>query len=224
MRVAELESAHGVAPNGRNRLAEAKLIGLRSFTALVSPDEELAFKILALNTEKAHNLKDRSLEVIRMARELARRHKRARELDYEAEFEDPWLLTLGLVYEQNGRFAGGAYSPFLRKVDRFGQKTLSKSLQEREGWASRLVEIDTQVVDIIATLRERGFRSPYLRTFVVARLNPVRWHRAKKGETRPPMAIGAALTRMTAAARKFDAESVSQRDLALVAAVAEDPE
>ncbi len=211
-------------PNGRHRLAAAKVIGLRSITALVSPDEELAFKILALNTEKAHNLKDRSLEVIRMARELARRHKRAREVDYEGEFEDPWLLTLGLVYEQNGRFAGGAYSPLLRKVDRFGQKTLSKSLQEREGWAARLLEIDTQVVDIIAKLRERGFRSPYLRTFVVARINPVRWHRAKKGETRPPMAIGAALTRMRAAARKFEAESVSQRDLALVAAVAEDPE
>jgi ParB family chromosome partitioning protein len=52
----------------------ARCLGLRQLTALVSPDESLAFRILALNTEKAHNLKDRSLEVIRMARELARRH------------------------------------------------------------------------------------------------------------------------------------------------------
>ena len=211
-------------PNGRHRLAAAKLLGLRSITALVSADEDLAFKILALNTEKPHNLKDRSLEVIRMARELASRSKRARERDYEAEFEAPWLLTLGLVYEQNGRFAGGAYSSFLRKVDRFSTKPLPKSLQERAGWASRLLAIDEQVVGLIAALRERGFRSPYLRSLVVARINPVRWHRAKKGETRPPMAIGAALTRMAAAARKFDAGSVRERDLALVAAVADDPE
>ena len=59
-------------PNGRHRLAAAKVLGLKQISALVSPDERLAFRILALNTEKAHNLKDRSLEVIRMARNLAR--------------------------------------------------------------------------------------------------------------------------------------------------------
>ena len=53
-------------PNGRHRLAAAKMLGLRQITALVSPDEDLAFRILALNTEKAHNLKDRSKEVIRI--------------------------------------------------------------------------------------------------------------------------------------------------------------
>ncbi|MEE9282321.1 MAG: ParB N-terminal domain-containing protein [Myxococcota bacterium] len=206
-------------PNGRHRLAAAKHLGLRSVTVLVSPDEDLAFRILALNTEKAHNLKDRSLEVIRMGRELAARRKRAREVDFEEEFEAPSLLTLGGVYEQSARFAGGAYNPFLRKVDRFSTKTLAKSLQDREGWAARLLAIDAQVVRIIAELRERGFRSPYLRNLVVARINPVRWHRAKKGETKPPMALGAALTRMAASARKFDSASVRERDLALVAAV-----
>jgi ParB family chromosome partitioning protein len=209
-------------PNGRHRLAAAKLLGLKQVMALVSPDETLAFEILALNTEKAHNLKDRSLEVIRMARALARRSRRARETDYEAEFESPALLTLGIVYEENARFAGGAYQPFLRKVDRFSDKTLGASLRQREGWSARLVEIDAEVGRIIETLRERGFKSPYLRNLVVARVNPVRWHRAKKNETKPPMAIGAALTRMHAAARRFDAAQVRETDLALVAAVAGD--
>jgi ParB family chromosome partitioning protein len=62
-------------PNGRHRLAAAKLLGMRAITALVAADEALAYRILALNTEKAHNTKDRSLEVIRMAHELARREK-----------------------------------------------------------------------------------------------------------------------------------------------------
>ena len=154
-----------------------------------------------------------------MARARAERAPSSKETEWETEFEAAELLTLGILYEQEGRFAGGAYNPFLRKVDRFSTKALAKSLQDREGWAARLLTIDAQVVRIIAELRERGFRSPYLRNLVVARINPVRWHRAKKGETKPPMALGAALTRMTASARKFDTASVRERDLALVAAV-----
>ncbi|MBW2279152.1 MAG: ParB N-terminal domain-containing protein [Deltaproteobacteria bacterium] len=207
-------------PNGRHRLAAAKILGLKQITALISPDEELSFKILALNTEKAHNLRDRSREVIRMARELAVRRKRAKESDFADEFEEAALLTLGILYEENGRFAGSAYHAFLKKVDRFSSRTLAASLRDREGFAARLQSIDDRVVDIVARLRERGFRSPYLRTYVVARINPVRWHRAKKGETEPAMALGPALTRMAAAARKFDVDSVNSSDLALVAAVA----
>jgi ParB family chromosome partitioning protein len=211
-------------PNGRHRLAAAKLLGLRQITALVSPDEELAFRILALNTEKAHNLRDRSLEVIRMARELARRRPRARESELAEEFESPELLTLGLAYESEGRFAGSAYHAFLRRVDRFSERTLPASLREREGFAARLLEIERDVARIVERLRARGFRSPYLRAYVVARINPVRFHRMKKGETKPPMPMGAALTRMHAAARGFDVAKVREGDLALVAAVAAPPE
>jgi ParB family chromosome partitioning protein len=206
-------------PNGRHRLAAAKVLGLRQISALISPDEDLAFRILALNTEKAHNLKDRSLEVIRMARNLAARHPRKKEADYEAEFEAAELLTLGIVYEQQPRFAGGAYSPFLKKLDRFSDRTLAASLRQREGYAARLLEIDAQVKRIISGLQARGFKSPYLRTYVVARINPVRFHRARKGETAPPMAVAAGLTRMAANARRFDLDLVRPGDLALVAAL-----
>lgn len=206
-------------PNGRHRLAAAKMLGLRQITALVSSDEQLAFRILALNTEKAHNLKDRSLEVIRMARSLAENKPRAKEIDYANEFEAPELLTLGIIYEQNKRFAGGAYSPMLKKVDRFSERTLRVSLREREGYAARLQDIDVQVKKIIDKLQARGFKSPYLRNYVVARINPVRFHRAKKGDTTPPMTMAAALTRMAAAVKKFDLDSVKPGELALVAAI-----
>jgi ParB family chromosome partitioning protein len=206
-------------PNGRHRLAAAKVLGLKQITALLSPDEGLAFRILALNTEKAHNLKDRSLEVIRMARALARREPRARESEFAAQFEAPEFITLGILYAKDGRFAGGAYSSFLKKVDRFTDRTLTVSLREREGYASRLREIDTQVRKVVKSLEARGFKSPYLRAFVVARINPVRFHRAKAGDTKPAMPIAAALTRMTAAAKNFDVGKVRSSDLALVAAL-----
>lgn len=206
-------------PNGRHRLAAAKILGLKQVTALVSPDEELAFRILALNTEKAHNLKDRSLEVIRMARNLAGRKPRAKESDYAAQFEAPELMTLGIVYADNKRFAGGAYSPLLKKVDRFSDRTLRASLRERDGYAARLQAVDNDVRKIVGRLQARGFKSPYLRTYVVARINPVRFHRQKKDVTTPPMTVREALTRMAAAARNFDVTSVKPGDLALVTAL-----
>jgi len=207
-------------PNGRHRLAAAKFLGLKQITALISPDEALAYRILALNTEKAHNLKDKSLEVARMARALAKSAGTTRESQFAREFESAELLTLGLIYEENPRFGGGAYSPLLRKVDRFSERTLAASLRERVGYAARLKGIDAEVQRIVAALKERGFKSPYLRNYVVARLNPVRFHKAKKGGG-PVMPIAEALTRMTAAARKFNLASVSNADLAWVAAGAE---
>ncbi|MGE5791559.1 MAG: ParB N-terminal domain-containing protein [Bacteroidota bacterium] len=207
-------------PNGRHRLAAAKVLGLKQISALVSPDEGLAFRILALNTEKAHNLKDRSLEVIRMARNLAKRQPRAKESEFAAQFEAPEFLTLGILYVEDAKFAGGAYGPFLKKVDRFSERTLPASLREREGYASRLKGIDAEVRKIVKALEARGFKSPYLRTYVVARINPVRFHRVKPGDRKPPMPLAEALTRMAAAARRFDPRSVKAGDLALVAALA----
>jgi ParB family chromosome partitioning protein len=204
-------------PNGRHRLAAAKVLGLKQVTALISGDESLAYRILALNTEKAHNLKDRSLEVIRMARNLAARGGREREQEFAAQFEAPELLTLGIVYERSPRFAGGAYSAFLKKVDRFSERTLAASLKQREDYAARILEIDARVKALISALQARGFKSPYLRNYVVARINPVRFHKAKKGDTAPPMPLPQALLRMSAAARKFNVGSVSNSDLAWVA-------
>jgi ParB family transcriptional regulator, chromosome partitioning protein len=204
-------------PNGRHRLAAAKVLGLQQITALLCPDEALAYRILALNTEKAHNLRDRSLEAIRMARNLAKRDPRARESAFAAQFEAAELLTLGVIYQNSPRFAGGAYSPLLKKIDRFSDRPLSSSLREREGYAARLEQIDAQVKKLVAALQARGFKSPYLRSYVVARINPVRFHKPRKGDTKPAMPMGEAFTRMAAAAKNFAVGSVSNADLAWVA-------
>ena len=83
-------------PNGNHRLQALKKLGVETITALVVPDADVAFKILALNTEKAHNLREKSLETIRMARALATT-SRATEAAYAFEFEQPAFLTLGVA-------------------------------------------------------------------------------------------------------------------------------
>src|SRR5580692_7069890 len=157
-------------------------------------------------------------------RDLSPTHAKrlAVKIDETAAFLDPLIVVQGedgRFWTPNGRhrLAAGAYSSFLKKVDRFSDRTLAASLREREGHASRLLEIDARTKKIIEALQAKGFKSPYLRNYVVARINPVRFHKAKKGDTKPPMPMAQALTRMAAAAKNFKVESVSNRDLDWVA-------
>ena len=209
------------SPNGRHRLAAAKKLGLRAVSALVVADPRIAYRILPLNTEKAHNLRDRSMEVIRMARSLAKAEPRSKEKDHAVAFESAHFLTLGTAYEERGRFAGSSYQSMLRRVDVLLDGTLPAALRQRDQWGRRLLDIDDRVAAHVNTLQEMGFKSPYLRTVVVARCNPVRWIPQKRGAP-PPMSMAEALGKMAASVRKFDPKSVRAGDLALVAAVSSD--
>ncbi|MBI2553177.1 MAG: hypothetical protein HYV92_01840 [Candidatus Rokubacteria bacterium] len=119
-------------PNGNHRRAVLEKLKATFISAILIPEHEVAFQILALNTEKAHNLKEKSLEVIRMYRGLLKEESRNSEEDYAFQFESPHFITLGLLYEKNARFAGGAFAPILRRVDRFLKGTLARSLEARQ--------------------------------------------------------------------------------------------
>jgi ParB family chromosome partitioning protein len=194
-------------PNGHHRLSAMRRLGARSIVALVLPEHEIAYKILALNTEKAHNLRERSLEVIRMARDLAKQAPLP-EKDYAIDFEEPALLTLGVCYEKNGRFPGGAYHPVLKRVDEFFEEKLPKALAKREERAARVMELEEAVAAAIKGLQEKGFQSPYLRAFVVARINPLRFQKGAKASFEPT------IEKMLASAKKFKPESVKANQLA----------
>jgi ParB family chromosome partitioning protein len=194
-------------PNGHHRLAAMRLHGARSILAVVVPEISVAYQILAMNTEKGHNLREKSLEVVRMARSLAQIEPRP-ETDYALEFEEADYLTLGLAYEKRGRLSGGAYHPVLRRVEVFLQSPLPDALQIRSERAGRLLELDDKVAEAVAALKERGFTSPYLKAFVVARINPLRFRRGAV------MAADAALEAMAAAIQKFDPDKVKIGDLA----------
>ncbi|MEW6747456.1 MAG: chromosome partitioning protein ParB [Planctomycetota bacterium] len=197
-------------PNGHHRLAAMRQLGACSVTALVMPEVEIAYKILALNTEKAHNVREKSLEVIRMARALAQLDPRA-ENEFETEFEDPTFLTLGICYEQRGRFSGGAYQPVLKRVDRFMTVALPEALTVREGRATKLLELDDAVTQAVTELKQRGFESPYLKAFVLARVNPLRF---KRGETAD---FDETIGKMIQSAKRFDASKVKAEQVATAA-------
>ncbi len=204
-------------PNGMHRLEAMRRLGARAVTALVVPEHEVAFRILALNTEKAHNLKDKALETIRMARGLAELVDGGErpERDFAFEFEEPAYLTLGVCYEQRPRFSGGAYLPILKRCDEFLDEPIGEALEVRSDRAEQLLAVDDEVAGIVERLKAAGLKSAYLKPFVVARLNPLRFARAAKpGQKAPRADFDGTLDKMLAAATKFDASKVRTQDLA----------
>lgn len=194
-------------PNGNHRLQALKKLGVKSVTALLIPETDVAFKILALNTEKAHNLREKSIEAIRMARALAR-DSRLKESDFEFEFEEAPFLTLGLCYEKRPRMSGGAYHSILRRVDDFIEQQIARALAEREKRAAQVLELDDAVSEVVNKLKDRGLTSPYLKPFVVARINPIRFSKATSFDFKE------VLGKMIASAKRFNVDKVRQEDLA----------
>jgi len=194
-------------PNGNHRLQAMRKLGAKSVIALVVPDPEVAFKILALNTEKAHNLKEKSLETIRMLRALADERSPRTERELAFEFDQPAFLTLGAAYEERPRLSGGAYHPLLRRIDDFSDDKLPRALKERTRRAALVLAIDDEVGTIVDKLKKRGFTSPYLRPFVVARINPIRFSKSTDFD------FDDVLARMQKNAAKFNVDRIRQEDV-----------
>lgn len=195
-------------PNGNHRLHAMRRLGARSITALVVPKREIAWQILALNTEKAHNLREKSLEVIRIYRGLLEEDSSKVEKGFSFYLEEASLVTLGICYERNGKFAGGAYNPIVKRLEVFSDQPISAAIKKHQKIADLLMDLDEKVAAAVAKLKARGFVSPYLRAFVVARINPLRWI---QGEPPP---LEEVLKTMRERAAKFNTDKVKQEDLA----------
>lgn len=207
-------------PNGYHRLTALKELGAKAVLALVVPERAVAYQILALNIEKPHNLRERAIGVRRMYRELieqsAKQATRGQggsgkakqdEETFALEFEEPALVTLGFAYEQRGRLAGGAYHPILRRLDGWVTGPLDEAATERERRAELLLAFDDAVNDAVARLKEKGLTSPYLKAFVVARVNPLRFIKGT------PPSLDELLTTMTRRTRNMNVEKIRPADV-----------
>lgn len=213
------EGVHYWTPNGHHRLSAMRTLGAKTITALLVPQESVAYQILALNTEKAHNLRERALEVIKMYQELARLGDDNEE-SYTLEFEEAALITLGLCYLERPRFSGGAYHPILRRVDEFLKKPLRAAMEVRQERAKTVLGLDNLVVEKVDALKAKGLTSPYLKSFVVARINPIRF----RPKDAPPLGFDETLERLTKNAARFNPEKIKTEDLARSGGVVDESE
>jgi len=194
-------------PNGHHRFSVLGKLKAKWIPAILIPDPEVAYQILALNTEKAHNLKERSLEVIRMYRSLAEQQPRKGEEDFSFQFESPHLITLGVLYEDNKRFAGGAFAPILKRVDKFLKGKLPDTLPKREDRAGRVAAADAALADVVDQLKKRGIKHPYVKTFVLARTTPL----TRQRKTLP--SFDQCFTKLVDNIERFDVSAVKYTDI-----------
>ena len=169
-------------PNGNHRRTALQKLKADYVPAILVAEREVAFNVLPLNTEKAHNLKEKALEVIRMYKALAESEPTSAEEDWAFQFESPHFITLGLLYEQNKRFAGGAFAPILRRVDKFLKGSLRKGLEEREERAELVRAVDEVLAGAVAKIKKRGINHPYVKNYVLARTTPL----TRQRKTLPP--------------------------------------
>jgi len=195
-------------PNGRHRLAAMRRLGAKSIAALIVVEREVAWQILALNTEKAHNLKERSLEVIRIYRGLVEEDASLPESNFSFYLEEPALVTLGICYERAPRFGGGAYHSILRRLETFSADSLRATLKIHERRATMVLDLEQRVAAVVKKLKEHGLVSPYLRSFVVARINPLRW---SAGEPPPLEEVFKTMRERIA---RFNVDKIKPQDLA----------
>ncbi len=160
-------------PNGNHRRAVLDKLKTDWVPAILVVETDTAFQVLALNTEKAHNLKEKSLEVIRMYRALAEQQPSMTEEAWAFQFEAAYFITLGLLYETNRRFAGGAFAPILRRVDKFLKLGLARGLTEREERAELVRETDETLAATVAKVKKRGINHPYVKNYLIARTTPL---------------------------------------------------
>ena len=194
-------------PNGHHRRNALEKLKAQLVPSILVPEAEVAYQILALNTEKAHNLKEKSLEVIRMYRGLAEEQPRSSEEDWSFQFEAPHFITLGLVYEENKRFAGGAFAPILKRVDRFLKGRLPEALRERQERAEKVKAADAALQKVVSALKKRGLNHPYVKNYVLARTSPLT--RARK--TVP--SFDQAFSKLIGAIEGFEVAKVRYEDI-----------
>jgi ParB family chromosome partitioning protein len=141
-----------------------------------------------------------------------------RESDYAFEFEQAPFLTLGAAYEQRRSLSGGAYSSLLRRIEDFLDDSLPKAVRERERRAAKLLKLDDACRAVVAALKERGLTSPYLKPFVIARVNPIRFSKATEFD------FDEVMDKTIAAATRFKVDRVKQEDVARIGGAPPDEE
>jgi ParB family chromosome partitioning protein len=208
------ESGEYWTPNGNHRRAAAVKLGAEAIPAIVIPDLAVAYQILALNTEKVHNLRDKALEVIRMYRGKLAGDPRAAEKTFAFEFERPHFATLGLIYEKKARFSGAVYAPLLSRVDKFLNEPLQDALEDRAERAAQVERANELLSDLITRAKKRGLTHPYLKNYIVARCNPLT--RARKNVP----SCKAALDSMCRALEQFDLSKIHFGEVRTAAAIA----
>jgi len=155
--------------DGQHRLLAAKSLGLKEVPVIVVQDSIVASKILKLNTEKASNIKDKSIQAYRMVKYMIEIDKGdTPEENLETVLDFPTLITFGIILEDlNPRFPASSYEKIYR-FDSYLPFTVQEALDVRKQHAQKLNDLDALVVET-ARKYDLPARDPFYRNTILSR-------------------------------------------------------
>ncbi len=106
----------------------------------------------------------------------------------------------------------------LRRLDRFLDRPMKEAMAIRQDRAAQLLAVEDILARQVELLQARGLSSPYLRAFVVARANPLRFRKADRSEPPP---YDETVEKLRAAIERFDPGRVKPEDLARTGGIPE---
>jgi ParB family transcriptional regulator, chromosome partitioning protein len=167
--------------DGQHRLAAAREVGLRRLPVLVVP-ARLAPRMMNLNVEKDLNIREKAVVALGVYRSFLDDDASVKENDDEVQesLERAYYVTLGLSYEGNGRLAGGAFEPLLKKCDHFMRRTLENAYQVREDRAERVLETNLLMKDVIAEAKDMGAFHQYFQYQLISYIDPFKRKRGRQ--------------------------------------------
>jgi len=165
--------------DGQHRFQAGVELGMKEFPVVVVP-EKVARRMMSLNVEQSLNIRERSTIALAIYREMLDETPRRAEDHGEVTdtIETPHLLTLGLSYERNGRLAGSAFEPILKKCDGFLDQPLEGAYAARQGRAEKVLAAAKAVKAVEDALKASGAWHSMARYQIISYANPTK--RARK--------------------------------------------
>jgi ParB family chromosome partitioning protein len=159
--------------DGQHRFQAGLELGMQEFPVIVVP-ETVARRMMSLNVEQALNIRERATIALAIYRELLEESPGRAEDDGEVTdtIETAHLVTLGLAYEGNGRLAGSAFEPILKKCDGFVDEPLEAAYPRREARAERVLEAAKAVKAVEDALKASGAWHSMARYQIIGAANP----------------------------------------------------
>ena len=157
--------------NGQHRLLAMKRLGYEQIPCIIFDDPEIAKNIIALNTEKAPDIRDMAKESKSIYMEYLENYPQEPET-IAGKYIEAYYVTCGFAYEKMEKFGGSVLETLMRKVDLFTEHPLKQAVKIRQKRADKLIQIYNKIIEVEQELKEKDIWHPFIRKEIFSHINP----------------------------------------------------
>jgi ParB family chromosome partitioning protein len=170
---------HYVVIDGQHRLKAARSLEITELPVIVVPGD-LAQRMMNLNVEKDLNIRERAFVALGIYRAFMDANSDLTESDPEVadSIERAYDVTLGIAYEKDGKLAGSAFEPLLKKCDVFLDTGMWDGYSVREQRAGSVLEASSLVRGVVDQAKELGVWHQYFQYQLLSHVDP---YKRKRG-------------------------------------------